>query len=102
MLAAGASNPPSHFQRWPHGTQRFEYDLQLAHLDGSSHNPASDGKRHSHTDDQKTCNKLVQKKFPLTQCFVFQNADGKGDSRSVLFELTCPGFDGPPAGMRRH
>lgn len=44
---------------------------------------------------QSACNKLVQKKFPLAQCFVYQNAgkDSTGNSvdSSVLFSLTCPG-----------
>ncbi|MGH9546426.1 MAG: L-type lectin-domain containing protein [Terriglobales bacterium] len=45
--------------------------------------------------DRKACNKLVQQKFPLAQCFVYQNAgtdgNGKGIDSSVLFALTCPG-----------
>jgi hypothetical protein len=43
--------------------------------------------------DQKSCNNLVQKSFPLTQCFVYQNAgivNGKSVDSAVLFELTCP------------
>src|SRR5262249_47522658 len=39
------------------------------------------------------CQKLVQKSFPLTQCFVFQNAAGTGVDSAVMFELTCPGSD---------
>ncbi len=40
--------------------------------------------------DRNSCNKLVQQTFPLAQCFVFQNADGNGARKAVLFELTCP------------
>jgi hypothetical protein len=40
--------------------------------------------------DRNACNKLVQKKFPGAQCFVYQNAAPGVDS-SVLFSLTCPG-----------
>jgi Bacterial lectin len=40
--------------------------------------------------DRNACNKLVQKKFPLAQCFVYQNA-APGKDSSVLFSLTCPG-----------
>ena len=40
--------------------------------------------------DRKSCNKLVQQKFPLAQCFVYQNAGGPGVDSPVLFALTCP------------
>ncbi len=51
---------------------------------------------------QSACNKLVQKKFPLAQCFVYQKAgkDGNGNlvDSSVMFELTCPGQPGGTCG----
>ena len=43
--------------------------------------------------DRKACNKLVQQKFPLAQCFVYQNAGGPGVDSPVLFALTCPNSD---------
>ena len=48
--------------------------------------------------DEESCEKLVDAnpQFGHAQCFVFQNADGKGNSGAVLFELTCPGFNGSP------
>jgi hypothetical protein len=48
------------------------------------------------------CQKLVQKSFPLTQCFEYQNAgkdsDGNPVDSSVMFELTCPGQPGGTCG----
>lgn len=73
----------------------YEYDLQLDSTEGNNHNPnAVTGNVTAIVMDQKSCNKIVQKSFPLTQCFVFQNADGKGNSGAVFFSLTCPNFDG--------
>jgi Bacterial lectin len=43
---------------------------------------------------EQACEQLVQRSFPHTQCFVFQNADGQGHASAVLFELTCPGLTG--------
>jgi hypothetical protein len=41
---------------------------------------------------EENCEKLVDANpaFGHAQCFVFQNADGKGTRSSVLYELTCP------------
>jgi hypothetical protein len=41
---------------------------------------------------EEDCEKLVDANpaFGHAQCFVFQNADGKGKRSSALFELTCP------------
>ena len=36
----------------------------------------------------------MQQTFPLAQCFVFQNADGKGAHKAVLFELNCSNLQG--------
>jgi len=50
---------------------------------------------------QKDCDKLVQKSFPLTQCFVYKNAaivNGQSVDASVLFELTCPDQPGGTCG----
>ena len=98
MIAAGAGTPTSLiFSGGPNTpTNGFEYDLQLDANDGSqgtNGNPdAVTGSVTTIPMTQNACNKLVQKSFPLTQCFVFQNADGKGNSGAVLFELTCPEF----------
>jgi hypothetical protein len=40
---------------------------------------------------EEACEQLVDKSFPYTQCFVYQNAGGPGVDSAVLFELTCPG-----------
>ncbi|MGH7868793.1 MAG: hypothetical protein ACREP9_14460, partial [Candidatus Dormibacteraceae bacterium] len=96
-LVAGAQTPTVlNFSGGPNNvTNGFEYDLQLDSNSSGNLNPdAVTGSVTAIVMDQKSCNKLVQKKFPVTQCFVFQNADGHGHSGSVLFELTCPGFDG--------
>ena len=44
---------------------------------------------------EEACEKLVDANpaFGHAQCFVFQNADGKGTRSSVLFELTCSTSD---------
>ena len=47
---------------------------------------------------KSACQKLVQKSFPLTQCFVYQNAAGMGVDAAVLFELTCPDQPGGTCG----
>lgn len=45
--------------------------------------------------DEESCEQLVDanKAFGHAQCFVFQNADGKGTASAVLYELTCPGLN---------
>jgi hypothetical protein len=47
---------------------------------------------------EEACEQLVQKSFPRTQCFVYQNAAGLGVDSPVLFELTCPGQPGGTCG----
>jgi hypothetical protein len=44
---------------------------------------------------EEDCEKLVDANpaFGHAQCFVFQNADGKGTRSAVLYELTCPGLN---------
>jgi hypothetical protein len=77
------------------GATGYEYDLQLNAQSGDNANPASASANVTAIAmDQKSCNRLVQKSFPLAQCFVYQNADGNHHSGAVLFELTCPNFDG--------
>ena len=71
------------------GTQNNAYDYTAQLTAGS---PVT-GTINPILIDQKSCNQLVQKSFPLTQCFVYQNAgivNGVSVDRSVLFELTCP------------
>lgn len=101
VVAAGAANPTVlGYSGGPtngtNGNTGYEYDLQLDATgnNGNTNPPFATGSVTAIVMDQKSCNKLVQKKFPLTQCFVFQNADGKGNSGAVLFELTCPGLNG--------
>jgi hypothetical protein len=45
---------------------------------------------------EEDCEKLVDANpaFGHAQCFVFQNADGKGTRSAVLYELTCPDLTG--------
>ncbi|MGA9800637.1 MAG: L-type lectin-domain containing protein [Terriglobales bacterium] len=99
-LVAGAQQPTVlNYSGGPtngnNGNTGYEYDLQLDATGNGNSNPAfATGSVTPIVMDQKSCNKLVQKKFPLTQCFVFQNADGQGNSGAVLFELTCPDFNG--------
>lgn len=95
-LIAGAANPTVlNYSGGPNTpTNGYEYDLQLNSQAGSGNPAAVTGSVTANVMDQKSCNKIVQKSFPLTQCFVFQNADGKGNSGAVLFSLTCPDFDG--------
>jgi hypothetical protein len=100
VIDAGAATPTVlNYSGGPtngtNGNTGYEYDLQLdSNSSGNSNPDAVTGSVTAIVMDQKSCNKLVQKKFPLTQCFVFQNADGKGNSGAVLFELTCPDFNG--------
>lgn len=94
---AGGDPVVLNFAGGPAGnTNGYEYDTKLdAAGGGVNTNPAAATVVvNPIVVDQKTCNKLVQKSFPLTQCFVYQNADGLGHPGSVLFELTCPNFDG--------
>jgi hypothetical protein len=44
--------------------------------------------------DKNSCNQLVHQTFPLAQCFVFENADGKGTKSAVFFELNCTNAQG--------
>jgi hypothetical protein len=51
--------------------------------------------------DQDSCNDLVQKSFPFTQCIVYQNAgteNGNLVDKSVLYEVTCPDQTGGTCG----
>jgi hypothetical protein len=45
---------------------------------------------------EEDCEKLVDANpaFGHAQCFVFENADGKGTRSAVLYELTCPDLSG--------
>jgi hypothetical protein len=51
---------------------------------------------------EEDCEKLVDANpaFGHAQCFVFQNADGKGKRSSALFELTCPDLPGGSCDQR--
>lgn len=47
---------------------------------------------------EEACERLVGRSFPLTQCFVYQNAAGSGIDSPVMFELTCPDQPGGTCG----
>ena len=75
----------------PFQNNAFDYN---ASLDANAQNPAATTVQIKPIlIDVAACEKLVQKSFPFTQCFVYQNAAGSGHDSAVLFELTCPGFN---------
>ena len=74
------------------GTQNNAYDYNAQLTAGGV--TSATGTVNPIVISQQACNKLVQKSFPFTQCFVYKNAgivNGQSVDGSVLFELTCPG-----------
>ncbi len=72
------------------GNGAFEYDAQLDDVTG---NPASVVVQVKAIPiDEEACEQLVDAnpKFGHAQCFVYKNADGLGNDKSLLFELSCP------------
>lgn len=99
-VTAGGAPAVLNFNGGPGANQAYEYDSQLDAQDGNHNPPAATVQIKPILVDVAACNKLVQAnhQFGKAQCFVYQNA-GKNNAgvavdSAVLFELTCPNFNG--------